>query len=80
MIEVLRRPVDSALTSPVRMENDTLLRCAVGERHFEGVFNQFGAHVVGQGPADDPTAGQVDDRGQVGPALPSLESSSRRNA
>src|SRR5208282_5529442 len=36
----------------------------------EGVFDQLGAHVVGQGPADDPAAGQVDDRGQVGPALP----------
>jgi hypothetical protein len=42
----------------------------MGEGHFEGVFDQFGAHVIGQGPADDPTTGQVDDRRQVGPALP----------
>src|SRR5271169_5842771 len=30
----------------------------------------LGAHVIGQGPADDPAASQVDDRRQVGPALP----------
>ena len=43
---------------------------AVGEGHREGVFDQLGAHVIGQRPADDPAGGQVDDRGQVGPALP----------
>jgi hypothetical protein len=32
---------------------------------------QLGAHVVGDGPAHHPARGQVDDAGQVGPALPS---------
>jgi hypothetical protein len=36
----------------------------------EGVFDQLGAHVISQGPADNPAAGQVDDGRQVGPALP----------
>ena len=58
------------LTAAVRMENDALLWCPVGEGHGEGVFDQLGAHVIGQGPADDPAGGQVDDRRQVGPALP----------
>ena len=58
------------LTAAVGMEDDALLGCALGEGHLEGVFDQLGAHVVGQGPADDPAGGQVDDRRQVGPALP----------
>jgi hypothetical protein len=44
----------------------------VGEGHLEGVFDHFGAHVVGQGPADDPPAGPVDDGGQIKPALPGV--------
>jgi hypothetical protein len=43
---------------------------AVCEGHHEGVFDKFGAHVIGQGPPYDATTGQVDDCGQVGPALP----------
>ena len=46
------------------------LWCPVGEGHGEGVFDQLGAHVIGQGPAHHPPAGQVDDGGQIGPALP----------
>ena len=52
------------------MEDDAGFGCSVGEGHGEGVVDQLGAHVIGQGPADDLAAGQVDDRGQVGPALP----------
>jgi len=42
----------------------------VFEGHGEGVLDQLGAHVISQSPADDPAAAQVDDPGQVGPALP----------
>jgi len=31
---------------------------------------QVGAHMAGQGPAHHPAGGEVDNRGQVGPALP----------
>ncbi len=41
------------------MKNDAFVRCPVFERHSEGVFDQLGAHVIGQGPADDPAAGQT---------------------
>jgi hypothetical protein len=41
-----------------------------GEGRLKGVFDQLGAHVVGQRPAHHPAAGQVDDGGHVGPALP----------
>ena len=58
------------LTAPIGMEYEALLRCPVGEGHLEGVFDQFGAHVIGQRPAHHPAAGQVDDRCQIGPALP----------
>src|SRR5689334_8260961 len=46
---------------------------ATGRRwasHRQGVFDEAGAHVIRQGPAGDPAAGQVDDRGQAGPAFP----------
>ena len=36
----------------------------------ECVFDELGAHVVGEGPADDLAAGEVDDRRQVSTALP----------
>ena len=43
---------------------------AASEGHLQRLFDQLGAHVVGQGQADYAAAGQVDDGGQVGPALP----------
>ena len=55
------------------MKNDTSLWCPVGEGHGEGVFDQLGAHVFGQRPAHNSASGQVDDCGQVGPALPGCD-------
>jgi hypothetical protein len=52
------------------MEDHPGGRPAVRAGHAQGVGDEIGAHVVGQGPADDPTGGQVDDGGQVGPAFP----------
>ena len=39
------------------------------DRHLQGVGDQRGAHVRGGLPADHHAGGQVDDRGQVQPAL-----------
>lgn len=47
------------------MENEAGLGTAPAEGHVQGVGDQLGAHVVGHGPADDCSAGQVDNRGQV---------------
>ena len=65
MIEVLRRPFEFTLAAAVGVEDDALLGCSMCEGHREGVFDQFGAHMVGQCPADHPTRGQVDDGGQL---------------
>ena len=43
------------LTAPVGMKDHAPLWCTVGERHGEGVGDQLGAHVIGQGPPDHPT-------------------------
>ncbi len=46
-------------------------RWAAGiDGHAEGVADQLGSHEVGQGAAHHPAGGEIDDRGQVGPALP----------
>src|ERR1019366_8133156 len=58
------------LASSVGMEDQSTFGTAVGERHGEGVRDELGAHVLGQGPPDDSTRRQVDDGGQVGPPLP----------
>jgi len=67
---VLRRPVESALAAAVGVEDHALVGSPGEEGHSQGILDQLGAHVVGQRPADDPATGQVDDRRQVGPALP----------
>ena len=50
-------------------------RCGLTLRdgHLEGVTDQVGPHVIGHGEADDAAAGQIDDRGQVEPALPGAD-------
>jgi hypothetical protein len=45
-------------------ELDVGARPALGERHFERVENERGAHVAGELPADDPAVVDVDDEGE----------------
>ena len=52
------------------MGNDALLGCPVPEGHQQCVFDEFGAHVIGQRPADGRLAGQVEDLRQAGRSLP----------
>src|SRR5436305_13148268 len=47
-IEVLRRPVESALTAAVCVEHCPGLEVAVGDGHVQGVGDQAGAHVGGE--------------------------------
>jgi hypothetical protein len=42
---------------------------AGGHRRLQGVGDEGGAHVLGEGPADHPPREQVDDGGQIQPAL-----------
>ena len=42
------------LAAVVSVMDQTWSGLALGDRHVEGVQDQFGAQVVGHGPADDP--------------------------
>ncbi len=49
------------------------LLAAQGDRHLQRLFDQIGAHVFGDGPAEYPAGVGVDDGGQVEPALPGAQ-------
>ena len=66
---MLRRPVESALTAAVGVKHGVFAKMAVADGHGEGVGDQAGAHVVGELPADDHPAGQVEHRRQIQPAF-----------
>jgi hypothetical protein len=53
-VEVLRRPVESALAAMVSVMDQTWRGVALGDGHIQGVQDQLGAKVVGHGPAHDP--------------------------
>jgi len=69
-IEVLRRPVEFALTASVAVEDDP--GCGPTPNtggHGERVEDELGAHVLGHRVAQQSPAAQVEDRRQVEPAL-----------
>ena len=73
MIKVLRRPVESALSSPIAVEDHSLGWFAPCDSVCERLGDEVGAHVISDGPADDGSRMEVDDGGQVGPSLPGLD-------
>lgn len=58
------------LAAAVGMENHSFARVSLDECHLQGISDEFGSHVVGEGPTDDSSTGEVDDRGQVCPTFP----------
>ena len=67
---VLRRPLEPGLAAAVGVEDHARLGVAGGDRVGQRVGDQLGAQVIGHRPAHDPAGGEVDDGGQVEPALP----------
>ena len=67
--EVLR----GVLGATVGVHYEPRARTAGSDGHLQGIAGQGGLHVISDGPADHPPGGQVDDRGQVGPALPGAQ-------
>src|SRR5687768_5821003 len=70
--EVLRRPPDFALTAVVAVEldpGDVAVAAALTDGCFEGVGDEFGAHVPGEGPAEQPPGAGVKDARHVQPAF-----------
>jgi hypothetical protein len=51
MVEVLRRPIESALAALIAVVDQALGRLAAPDGHVEGVNDQLGAQVVGHRPA-----------------------------
>src|SRR5689334_12899077 len=68
-VEVLRRPLESALHAAVRVVDQPARRLPAADGHQQRVAGELGPEVVGHGPADDLACGQVPYRGQVEPAL-----------
>ena len=56
--------------APVGVEDDPGRRVTGRDRVVQRVGDQFGAKVIGQGEPHDAAGGDVDDGGQVQPALP----------
>src|SRR3954466_4915416 len=68
-VEVLRRPLESALDPSVTVMDQAGFRPAALQGHDQRVHAQPGPQVIRHRPADDLARGQVLDRGQVQPAL-----------
>ena len=66
---MLRRPVESGLAAPVRMEDQTRLGMAPEPGHAQRVGHQAGLHVGLHAPAHHLAAEQVDHCSQVQPAF-----------
>ena len=66
MIEVLRRPVEFALTATVAVEDQPGLpaRVALEPSHAQGIDDEVARHVRTQAPAHPLAAEQVDHHGQ----------------
>jgi hypothetical protein len=62
-VKVLRRPVESALATLVRMEHHPRRGITGGDRVGQRVAGQLGAQMLGQGEADHPAGGDVDHGG-----------------
>src|SRR4051812_27734426 len=69
-VEVLRRPLESALDPAIGVLDQPAGRLPALDRHHEGVAGELAAEVVGHAPPDDLAGGHVLDGGQVQPALP----------
>jgi hypothetical protein len=65
VIEVLRRPVESALSSVVGVHDRPVEAAAGPLRGAKGVNDEVGAHVIGDRPACQTPRVQVDNRCQV---------------
>ena len=57
------------LAAAVAVEDEARRGAAGGQSLLEGGGDQIGPHVVGQSPADDAARAEVDDEGEVEPAV-----------
>jgi hypothetical protein len=70
LIEASRGPVESALTTSVRVMHQAGPRLAAGQRHSERVDDQLRLRIVAHRPADDRAAPGVEHTGEERVALP----------
>jgi hypothetical protein len=74
MVEVLRRPIESALPAPVGVVDEPVQGgVAAPDGHLQCVQGQVGAQVAGQPPADQQAGVAVDDEGGVAEARPGAD-------
>jgi len=70
IIEVLRRPLESALTSLIRVVDDDTIRTLAGDGHLEGSGDELGVLVGRHRPAHDPPGEDIEDDRQEQEARP----------
>ena len=66
---VLRRPVELALAAPIGVMQQAVERTPPDQRHVEGVQRQLPGDALAQRPAHDDARAEIEDHGQVQPAL-----------
>ena len=66
---MLRQPFESALAAAVGMMDEAHSWAPPLDRHGERGDGELGAHVVAHGPTDHLAGEQIEDHGQVEPAL-----------
>jgi hypothetical protein len=66
-LQVLRRPVESALNTPVRMMNKlvTDFTAARPDRHLQGIEGKFSAQRIRNLPPNDPPGKQISDKSGI---------------
>ena len=69
-MHMLRRPVETALAATIRVVNAALGWPAQGDGHVQGTDRQVLLHPIADRPPDHPARMQVEDDGQIDPALP----------
>jgi hypothetical protein len=65
----LRRPVESGLAAAIRVADEPGGRPLPLGGHHQCRYAQLGAHVIAHRPTDDLARGQIENGGQVQPAL-----------
>ena len=74
MLEVLRRPVESALGAAVGVEHHPGDVTAAGpDRFVEGVTDQGGTHMAGHRHPQDAPRGEVFDEGEIEEPFPRVD-------
>lgn len=69
IVEVLRGPLESALTPTIGVQHESGRGVAAGHRRIEGGVDELGTEVISERVADDLAGEDVEHRGKIGEAV-----------